>query len=137
MTGAGGFPPSVTKVLEHSCITSQLSSHHPHPNSDPILTAKQPEYPLAKSRQSYNVTVVVCVHVEWGIQKRLVYMYLYYIVSSLCFRLFRYNSSTRTSSAREKLFLMSQFFVLSNKYWYINFIFEEIKKLQNRARKYL
>ena len=108
MTGAGGFPPSVTKVLEHSCITSQLSSHHPHPNSDPILAAKQSEYPLAKSRQSYNVTVVVCVHVEWGTEKTCVHVSIY-IVSSLCFRLFRYNSSTRTSSAREKLFLMSQF----------------------------
>ncbi len=62
MTGAGEFSPSVsTKMFEHSCITSQVPSHHPHANFDPILAAIHSEYPLANSRQSYNVTVRVCV----------------------------------------------------------------------------
>ena len=64
MTGGGGVLLSVMKVLEHSCITSQLSSHHPHANSDPILTATHSERSLAMSRQSYNVTARVWVQGE-------------------------------------------------------------------------
>ncbi len=72
MTGAGQLSPSVMKVLEHSCLTSQLPPHHPHANSEPILTAMHSEHPLAKSRQSYSVTVCV-----WGEQKyRKHYYYL-------------------------------------------------------------
>ncbi len=64
MTGGGGVFSSVMKVLEHSCITSQLPPHHPHANSDPILTATHSEYSLAMSRQSYNVTACVWVQGE-------------------------------------------------------------------------
>ena len=62
MTGAGQLSPSITKLsaVEHSCITSQLPPHHPHANSDPILVAIHSEHPLAKIRQSYNVTACVC-----------------------------------------------------------------------------
>ena len=60
ITGARQLSPSVTKLLEHSCVTSQLLSHHPHANSDPILAAIHSKHPLAKLKQSYSVTVCVC-----------------------------------------------------------------------------
>ncbi len=62
MKGVGQFLPSVTQTsLVHSCNTSQLSliTHHPHVNSDPSMDARHSEHPLAKSRQSYRVTVCV------------------------------------------------------------------------------